>query len=193
MDAIKSMIKAIEDEDLQAFDASLQQTENEIYKVLLLACEKDNVDVLIRLKHYLPLAPCYTDPLHTAIRNDSLKVFMYFIHDLHYYGNQDTNDAELELACRYGSLKVVEHMFDARRHDVDCRDYGPLIQACKYGHFEIVKFLVSKGASIEPIHLEWPRIKKHEEILAFLEKELAEERSENDDETDDDEMSELFM
>lgn len=92
------------------------------------------------------------------------------------HGNMNANTRTIGLlhACHYGDLDTVKHYIERGAY-IDQRytedEITPLGEACRSGHFEIVKYLVNQGATVAlskgpPVR--WAARYDHTEIVKYL-------------------------
>ncbi|XP_041461535.1 ankyrin-1-like [Lytechinus variegatus] len=91
-------------------------------------------------------------PLHGAASRGHIKVIMYLLKrgsDVHKGLAKDW--APIHSAIAYGQLEAVENLLNYEAKHDRCRTKRLLHTGAKFGHLDLVKFLISKGADINEI------------------------------------------
>ena len=110
---------------------------------LFMKSECSNIHISINAKD-----KCGDSPLHIACRKKSSKICMLLIHtnercDIN--AKDSSGNTPFHLACQFGLQKLCEELIDRNVHINTKNDVGdsPLILACRYCHFEVIKLLIN--------------------------------------------------
>lgn len=138
-----SIRDAVIKKDFGSIDNMIKnKTNHDIYRVFMMACKLDNIDVLKYMTH--ARSWLYEDGIAVyACQNDRVEIVDYL---LSRYGIEYQNgQSALASACRRGSLDIVKCL--GKYIDV-ATNYRAIVDASNKGHFHILDYLIERGADI---------------------------------------------
>ena len=126
--------------------------------VMFLAASDNNIEVGKILLKYggkvdMSIGKCETKPLLIACQENSYEFVKFIVEnggDVNTKNKCAGNQAPIRFACKTGSVKLVTYLLDngANLEDTPDDQITPIVQAARSNHYDLVKFLIAKGANV---------------------------------------------
>ncbi|NCB69505.1 MAG: hypothetical protein EOM47_11750 [Bacteroidia bacterium] len=160
----QELFRAYKENDLVKIETLIKNGENpnqlneDGVTVMFLAAGDNNVEVGKILVKYggkvdMPVGKCEAKPLLIACQNNSYDFVKLIIEnggDVNSKNKCAGNQTPIRFACKTGSVKLVSYLLDngADLEDTPDDQITPIVQAARSNHYELVKFLIWKGANV---------------------------------------------